>query len=66
MTIKSIVEEILQTRCFTSQHETLIHRLLCDRCFDDQDLVALANLTEAMIQDVVLRHSLLGDSVQQF
>ncbi|MFQ3614102.1 MAG: hypothetical protein SNJ68_10365 [Cyanobacteriota bacterium] len=55
MTIQSIVEEILQTRYFTSQHETLIHRLLCDRCFDDKDLIALANLTEAMIQGAVLR-----------
>ncbi|MEN9229709.1 MAG: hypothetical protein Q6L68_02280 [Thermostichus sp. DG02_5_bins_236] len=55
MTIQSLVEEILQTRCFTPQHETLIHRLLCDCCFDDRDLIALANLTEAMIQGVVLR-----------
>ncbi|MGQ9838230.1 MAG: hypothetical protein ACUVRV_09765 [Cyanobacteriota bacterium] len=52
MTIQSIVEEILQS--FTSQHETLIHRLLCNRCFDDQDLIALANLTEAMIQCAIL------------
>ncbi|MEN9240916.1 MAG: hypothetical protein Q6K55_01360 [Thermostichus sp. DG02_3_bins_51] len=55
MTIQSIVEEILRTRCFTSQHETLIHRLLYDRCFDDRDLLALTKLTEAMIQGVVLR-----------
>jgi hypothetical protein len=55
MTIQSIVEEILQTRCFTSQHENLIHRLLCDRCFDDTDLKALACLTEAMIQGAISR-----------
>ncbi|MEN9225730.1 MAG: hypothetical protein Q6L60_13050 [Thermostichus sp. HHBFW_bins_43] len=55
MTIRLIVEEILQTRCFTSQHDDLIHRLLCDRCFDDADLRALGYLTEMMIQGAIGR-----------
>ncbi|MFT0744015.1 hypothetical protein NW855_05985 [Synechococcus sp. RC10B2] len=53
MTIRSIVEEVLQTRHFTSEHESLIYRLLCNRCFDEADLKALAYLSDAMVQGIV-------------
>lgn len=53
MTIRTIVQEVIETRIFTAQQEELINSMVQRQQFTADDMRTLGDLIEALSQGVV-------------